>query len=123
MKMHVLTIGELQEMIRRTGLPENTPVVYERIEDGYFENHNWTTVDVDWEILPWDQKHEIENPDNYDFRYTTEEMAKAWNARPELFGPNGETMMLQSKAIEPWQAYKAWCRSLGCYVLVITAHY
>lgn len=121
--MQILTIGELQDMIKRSGLPENTPVVYERIEDAYFENHNWHTVDVDWEIHPWGHRDEIENPDDFDFRYTTEEMAAAWNAPAHWFGPNGETMMLQSKAIEPWQAYKAWSRSLGCYVLVLTAHY
>jgi hypothetical protein len=123
MKMHTLTIGQLQEVIKRSGLPDDTPVVYERIEDAYFDNHNWKTVDVDWEVYPWGDRTDYPNPDMYDLRYTAELDRETSYVREDFYGPNGETLMLQSKAIEPWQAYKAWSRSMGCYVLVITPHY
>lgn len=44
---HHLTVKALREML--SGLPENMPVMYQRIEDVYFEKHNWKTVPLTWE--------------------------------------------------------------------------
>lgn len=37
-----LTVGALRKAME--GLPDDAPVVYQRIEDVYFETHSWTTV-------------------------------------------------------------------------------
>ena len=45
-KSHYLTLGELRNFIDNTGdLPDHAGVFYQRIEDVYFEEHNWKTVD------------------------------------------------------------------------------
>lgn len=38
-----LTVGQLRKAME--GLPDDAPVVYQRIEDVYFEKHGWETVD------------------------------------------------------------------------------
>lgn len=40
---HYLTVGQLRKAME--GLPDDAPVVYQRIEDFYFERHGWKTVD------------------------------------------------------------------------------
>lgn len=39
MEDHYLTVGQLREAIK--DLPDTAKVYYERIEDVYFEKHNW----------------------------------------------------------------------------------
>ena len=41
-KDHQLTVGDLRKMI--DGVPDDTPVGQERIEDKYFEIHGWSTT-------------------------------------------------------------------------------
>ncbi|MHB1681106.1 MAG: hypothetical protein ACYCTB_11480, partial [bacterium] len=49
-KEHCMTIGMLIEFIKlNPDLPSNTPVLYQRIEDVYFEKHNWTTEPFKYE--------------------------------------------------------------------------
>ena len=47
---HDYTIGDLyfqlKELIEEEKIPLNTPVVYQRIEDHYFERNGWKTVKV-----------------------------------------------------------------------------
>lgn len=44
---HVLTVAELREKI--AALPENMPVMYQRIEDVYFEKHGWKAIPLTWD--------------------------------------------------------------------------
>lgn len=46
---HCLTAGELVNKLK--DLPENTPIVYQRIEDLYFEKNGWKTHPVRWETM------------------------------------------------------------------------
>jgi hypothetical protein len=46
-----LTVKRLREQIK--DLPDDTPVMYQRIEDVYFQEHNWKTVALPWE--PWQE--------------------------------------------------------------------
>ena len=43
----VYDVGKLKEALKN--VPDDTPVMYQRIEDVYFQTHGWTTV-----TLPWD---------------------------------------------------------------------
>ena len=45
--MYEFTVGTLKEKLK--GLPDDMPVMYQRIEDVYFEKHNWTSVEMRWE--------------------------------------------------------------------------
>lgn len=36
-----LTVGKLREILDNTNLPDNAKVLIERVEDKYYENHNW----------------------------------------------------------------------------------
>jgi len=47
-----LTVGRLRKVLE--SLPDDMPVYYQRIEDFYFQNHNWTTT-----------RMLFEPPDNY----------------------------------------------------------
>lgn len=42
-----LTVGELRA--RLEGVPDDALVLYQRIEDVYFETHGWKTVSLVWE--------------------------------------------------------------------------
>jgi len=131
--MHVLTVGQIKEYLAKWELPDETPVLYERHEDKYFTDHNWKTVDVDWETVDWNtvevNKDYFDDPKNvewYDLRHKdVNKIGVDFFGRPldYLYGPNGEHYVEQSKCVSPSQVYKAWSRSLACYVLVVTAHY
>ena len=38
---HFLTVGELKKFLNEHDLPDKSPVMIQRIEDVYYENHNW----------------------------------------------------------------------------------
>lgn len=38
---HYLTVGRLKEFLNKHNLPNNAKVVVQRVEDTYYENHNW----------------------------------------------------------------------------------
>lgn len=44
MSAHNFTVGELLDFIEKYNIPRESKVFYQRIEDVYFEKHNWTTV-------------------------------------------------------------------------------
>lgn len=44
-----LTVKELKEKIK--DLPDDTEVYIERIEDVYFEKHNWNTIDCHFGMI------------------------------------------------------------------------
>lgn len=59
---HPFTVRELRERLQ--GLPENLPVLYQRIEDAHFDKHGWTTHPLMWEMrqaspedLQWVAEH------------------------------------------------------------------
>lgn len=39
-----MTVGELLDFIQLNKLPRDAEVLYQRIEDVYFEKHHWTTI-------------------------------------------------------------------------------
>jgi hypothetical protein len=41
-KGYTLTVGKLKKFIEEHNLPDDAPVLIERIEDVYFEKHNWS---------------------------------------------------------------------------------
>ncbi len=43
-----LRVGELKRALE--GLPDDMPVVYQRIEDYYFKEAGWETIPLLWEI-------------------------------------------------------------------------
>ena len=49
-----MTISELRDLLK--GLPGDSRVTFERIEDVYFRNHGWTTVKVKDEDNNWDDE-------------------------------------------------------------------
>ena len=44
---HYLTVGTLRKSLE--GLPNDMPVLYQRIEDTYFRNHGWKSHGLTWE--------------------------------------------------------------------------
>lgn len=40
-----LTVKELLDFIKEHNIPMEAEVLYQRIEDFYFENNNWTTIE------------------------------------------------------------------------------
>lgn len=55
MKDYHLTVGDLRKKLE--GVPDNIPVLYQRIEDRYFDNGNWTTERY--------QQNSYDGPQNY----------------------------------------------------------
>lgn len=41
-----LTVGQLRERIKN--VPDDTPVFYQRVEDFYFEQNHWKSVELSW---------------------------------------------------------------------------
>jgi hypothetical protein len=122
MRGQFLTIGQLKKVIEQANLPDDTPVLYERIDDSYFDHGGWTTVDIDWETIAWEVAQRY--PDYYGDldRYDVRTISPI-PTNDERIGPNGECVVEQCQGIKAFQAYKAWSRSLNCYVLFITPHY
>ena len=44
------TVKDLKERIK--DLPDDMPVVYERIHDGYFDKGGWTTIVLRTDVVP-----------------------------------------------------------------------
>lgn len=40
-KFHCLTVGDLKEFLAEHDLPDNAPVVIQRVHDVYYEKHGW----------------------------------------------------------------------------------
>lgn len=45
-RSHYLTVGQLKERIK--DLPDDMPVLYQRIEDQYFA-HGWKAIELEWD--------------------------------------------------------------------------
>jgi hypothetical protein len=43
-KQHGYTVGQLKKFIEEYQIPDDAVIVYQRIEDFYFEQNNWTTL-------------------------------------------------------------------------------
>jgi len=54
---HYLTVGELKKIIKN--IPDDARVLYERIEDVYFQEHGWDGVVV------YKKNDYIDQPDQY----------------------------------------------------------
>ena len=39
--IHYLTVGELKKFLEETNLPDNSPVLIQRVEDFYYEKWGW----------------------------------------------------------------------------------
>ncbi len=46
---HYVTVGQLKKATE--SVPDTTPVLYQRIEDVYFQNHGWATYEMESEHL------------------------------------------------------------------------
>ena len=47
---HTLTVGDLKKSLEK--VPDNTPVVYQVIEDSYFNTGGWTKYPFQWDERP-----------------------------------------------------------------------
>lgn len=47
---HSITVGDLLDFIEKHKIPREGKVLFQRIEDVYFEKHNWTTIDMPGDI-------------------------------------------------------------------------
>ena len=47
---HTLSVGELKKSLEK--VPDNTPVVYQIIEDSYFNTGGWTKYPLQWDKHP-----------------------------------------------------------------------
>lgn len=45
-----LTVGALLQLLQQAGLPDDTPVYYQRIGDSYFKKQGWTVVRMPWDF-------------------------------------------------------------------------
>jgi len=59
--MEPLSVRELLEFIKLNNIPPSAKVVYEHIEDFYFEENGWETEDYPDYLLNWVPKFEDEN--------------------------------------------------------------
>lgn len=39
-----LTVGDLRDIIAKSGLPDTAKVLIQRVEDVYYEKHNWNVL-------------------------------------------------------------------------------
>ena len=51
---HYLTAGHLRKVLE--GVSDDTPVMYQRIEDEYFEQHSWQALFLLWETSVMNQR-------------------------------------------------------------------
>lgn len=51
------TVGQLLEFIKKHQISDDTQIVYQRIEDIYFEKHGWNTVKKEGEAYHRAKKH------------------------------------------------------------------
>jgi hypothetical protein len=63
---HYLTVGRLLEFIKKNNIPEDAIVVSQRVEDIYFETHNWGVYAKEGEHALW-MKDINEKIDNGEF--------------------------------------------------------
>lgn len=78
---HFLTVGKLLEFIKENNIPEDALVVSQRVEDIYYETHNWGVYLKDGYHSHWmkDMNQKIDEgafDDKNQFPMVTEEMKK-----------------------------------------------
>jgi hypothetical protein len=81
---HYLTVGGLLEFIKNNNIPDDAIVVSQRVEDIYFENHNWGVYKKEGEHANWmkDINEKIDSgvyDDKEKFPLMTEEMKKKFS--------------------------------------------
>lgn len=62
-KYHYITVGELKKFIEKHNIPDDAPVVVQRVEDFYFEENNWDVYLKDGEET---HQLKIENNSTYE---------------------------------------------------------
>ena len=81
---HYLTVGRLLEFIKDNNIPDDAIVVSQRVEDIYFETHNWGVYRKEGYHTHWmrDINKKIEDgifDDKEEFPLITEEMKKKFS--------------------------------------------
>jgi hypothetical protein len=115
-----LTIGRLRQILAAAsaadGLPDDTPVVYQRIEDSYFtEQGGWPVVFLPWESRPY-------NPET-DAAHFAELMASSPPGSYKLIERNGQQYISErNQFLETHGAYVA-TDDEGRRALCLHAHY
>lgn len=106
---HVLTASTLRELLAK--LPENMPVLYQRIEDVYFDKHKWKAT-----LLPWGQMHEASPQD-------VEAITRDKPEHCDLVQRDGKTFVRELSAYVP--AFSAYLVTdeQGRQAVCINAHY
>lgn len=105
---HGLTVGKLKKSLE--GMPDNTPVYYQRIEDSYFEKNNWTTTKFVWETA---------NANKETIKFVEENPSEDYDIKTI----NGKQYQRSfSKYIYAHSAYKT-TNDEGKIAFVINAHY
>ncbi len=54
---HSLTVGDLKKFLAENDLPDNAPVVIQRIEDVYYEKHGWGVYKKEDEHTEFSRRH------------------------------------------------------------------
>lgn len=77
-RFHYFTVGQLREELSKHDIPDDTPIVAERVEDVYFEKHRWGVMPIEGEfsrqMRDWNNKlasGEV-TPDEYPGLYEVE---------------------------------------------------
>ena len=105
---HVLTVAELREKI--AALPENMPVMYQRIEDVLFEKRGWRPVALTWET------HE---PHEGELEFIRDEKP----ALTDIVERDGKTLVRELSDYIPALGAYVTSDDEGNQVLCVHAHY
>lgn len=108
-KQHFLTVGEIRKQIEN--IPDNTPVLYQRIEDSYFAEptSGWKTIPLLWD------SHKVDETQVHLYE----------NAEPDVkvIDKDGQKIVLHYSAYIPaWGSYVTK-DDQGAKVFCIHAHY
>lgn len=95
-----LTVGDLKEFLYKHNLPNNAKVLIQRVEDIYYEKHNWGSYLKEGEHSYYARKH---NEDIESGKYLDKEEYP--NIKPENLIPYTEEEI--KKSME--QYHPAWC--------------
>lgn len=66
-----MTIGDLKEFLNKHNLPDNGKILVQRVEDRYYENHNWG-------VYLKDGEHTFKDEHGNIVKETLEQYTPAW---------------------------------------------
>lgn len=55
-----MTVGTLKKLLQQAGLPDDTPVYYQRIGDVFFKKHGWSVVRMPWDFERLQEGQQVE---------------------------------------------------------------